>query len=104
MASQSLLTLYVAGNTLDSRMALTNLDQICRQQQISPSQVEVVDVLKQFEQAESDKIIATPTLILRSLSSPAKRLVGNLSDRQQVLREIKTLLASNEFNCCPLVA
>lgn len=44
----------------------------------------VIDVLQQPEQARDNKIIATPTLV-REFPLPNRRIIGDLSDHQQVL-------------------
>jgi circadian clock protein KaiB len=44
----------------------------------------VIDVIKQPQLAEDDKILATPTLI-KILPPPVARIIGDLSDREKVL-------------------
>jgi len=41
--------------------------------------IEVVDVLTSPERAESEKVIATPT-VLRLSPAPARRVIGDLAD------------------------
>ncbi len=45
----------------------------------------IIDVLEDPQSAESDKIFATPTLIKHE-PPPVRRLIGDLADREQVLR------------------
>jgi circadian clock protein KaiB len=47
--------------------------------------LEIVDVLEKPEQAESEKILATPTLI-RQLPGPPRRLVGDLCEPARVIQ------------------
>ena len=42
-----------------------------------------IDVLKQPQLAEEDKILATPTL--KNTSSTVRKIIGDLSDREKVL-------------------
>ena len=44
----------------------------------------MIDVIKQPQLAEDDKILATPTLI-KILPPPVARIIGDLSDREKVL-------------------
>jgi len=46
--------------------------------------LKVIDVIKQPQLAEDDKILATPTLI-KILPPPVARIIGDLSDREKVL-------------------
>ena len=46
--------------------------------------LKVIDVLKQPQLAEEDKILATPTLA-KILPPPVRRIIGDLSDREKVL-------------------
>lgn len=47
--------------------------------------LKIIDVLEDPKAAESDKIFATPTLIKHE-PPPVRRLIGDLADREQVLR------------------
>lgn len=46
--------------------------------------MEVIDVLERPKLAEQEKIVATPTLV-KSLPHPVRRVIGDLSDKEQVL-------------------
>lgn len=46
--------------------------------------VEVVDILSEPDRASEDRVFVTPTLI-KELPEPTRRLIGDLSDPQQVL-------------------
>lgn len=77
-------TLYVAGNSARSQRAIYNLRQIVDSGLSGPCQVAIVDVLESPEQAERERILATPTL-LRDFPPPRRRVTGDLSNRDQVL-------------------
>lgn len=78
-----LLKLYIAGNTIRSVRAIANLRQLCKAALGDQCTIEIVDVLKQPELAEQQKIIATPTLV-RQLPLPVRRVIGDLSDEDKV--------------------
>ena len=78
------LRLYVIGQTPQSMRALENLKRICEEQMAGRYELQVVDVLKEPQLAEKDKIIATPTLV-KDLPPPLRKVIGDLSDREKVL-------------------
>ena len=77
------LKLYITGQTPQSERAIANLRQLCED---LPEQYElvIVDVLEHPQLAEDEKILATPTLI-KSLPPPLRRVIGDLSNQEQVL-------------------
>lgn len=78
------LRLYIAGDTSRSIAALANLQRICDEYLAGQYHVEVVDLLKSPQLAAGDQIVAVPTLV-RRLPPPLKRIIGDLSNSQQVL-------------------
>lgn len=82
--SRYIFKLYVTGRTPRSERAIENLNRIC--ERVLPDQYElaVIDVLEQPEVAERDRILATP-LLVREVPPPARRVLGDLSDVDQVL-------------------
>jgi circadian clock protein KaiB len=79
-----LLRLYVAGNAPNSLRAVANATALCEEYLTSRYELEVVDLLKHPQRALADGIIVTPTL-LRLRPLPIQRVIGNLSDTNQVL-------------------
>jgi circadian clock protein KaiB len=79
-----LLRLYVAGNAPNSLRAIANAKAICDQHFPSEHDLEIVDLLEHPRRALADAIIVTPTL-LRLSPLPVQRVIGNLSDTNQVL-------------------
>jgi circadian clock protein KaiB len=53
----------------------------------------VIDVLKQPQLAEDDKILATPTLI-KILPPPVARIIGDLSNKEKVLLGLDLVVVS----------
>jgi circadian clock protein KaiB len=78
------LKLYVAGKTLNAETAIANLRRICDEELGGQYELEIVDVLEHPQQAEDDRILATPTLI-KQLPPPLRRVIGDLSDKHKVL-------------------
>ncbi len=78
------LRLYITGCTAFSQRAITNLRQICETELKGQYEIEVIDVLEHPKLAESEKIIATPTLV-RRLPEPVRKIIGDLSDHEKVL-------------------
>jgi circadian clock protein KaiB len=81
------LRLYVAGNAPNSLRAIANARAICEDQAGSRFELEIVNVLEHPKRALADGIIVTPTLIKLS-PLPIQRMVGDLSDRNQVLQTL----------------
>jgi circadian clock protein KaiB len=78
------MRLYVAGQSPKSVRAIDNLRTICREHLAGRYRVEVIDLLEHPKLARGDEIIAVPTLI-RTLPEPIRRIIGDLSDLDQVL-------------------
>lgn len=78
------LRLYVSGSTLKSARAVENIKRICEQHLKNRYTLEVIDVYQQPDLARGDQIVAVPTLIKR-LPLPLRRLIGDLSNEENVL-------------------
>ncbi len=78
------LRLYVAGNAPNSLRAIENATAICEEHFAAEHELEIVDLLVHPQRALADGIIVTPTLV-KLLPLPVQRVIGNLSDTQQVL-------------------
>ena len=95
-----ILKLYVAGNTPNSMRALKTLRNILETEFRGVYALKVIDVLKNPQLAEEDKILATPTLA-KILPPPVRRIIGDLSDRERVLIGLDLLyeeLVDESFN------
>lgn len=78
------LRLYVTGKTSRTMNAIANLEKIFKEEPNIEYELTVVDVLERPQLAEDEKILATPTLI-KDLPLPARRIIGDLSDKEKVL-------------------
>lgn len=77
------LRLYVAGDAPNSLQAIANARALCEKHFAARHELEIVDLLEYPLRALADRIIVTPTL-LKLLPLPALRVIGNLSDTEQV--------------------
>ncbi|MBU0617364.1 MAG: circadian clock protein KaiB [Planctomycetes bacterium] len=94
------LRLYVIGQTPNSMRALQNLKRICEEDLVGQYDLKVIDVLKEPQLAEKDKIIATPTLV-KDLPAPLRKVIGDLSDRDKVLLGLDVVGANRKNNVGP---
>jgi circadian clock protein KaiB len=78
------LKLYITGASPRAETAIANLRRICEEELHGEYALDIIDVLKHPEVAESDRILATPTLI-KQLPPPLRRVIGDLSDKDKVL-------------------
>lgn len=78
------LRLYVTGTTPRSMQAIANVKKICDTHLKDRVELEVIDVYQKPDIAKKDQIVALPTLI-RELPKPLRRIIGDLSDTEQVL-------------------
>lgn len=79
-----LLKLFVTGKTPRAELAIANIRRICEAELNGRYQLEIIDVLENPEAAETEKILATPTLI-KQLPPPLRRVIGDLTDKEKVL-------------------
>lgn len=100
--SKYILTLYVTGTSPRTKIAIDNLNRICRQELEDRYELEIVDVLEHPQRAEDEKILATPTLI-KQLPPPLRRVIGDLSDKEKVLLglEVRPGLQSSPTSARP---
>ncbi len=78
------LRLYVAGHTMKSMTALSNLKKICEKHLKGEYSIEVIDLIRNPALAKGDQILAVPTLV-RRLPHPMRKILGDLSNAERVL-------------------
>lgn len=76
--------LFVAGYSLATERILHKLHRLLEQALEHPYTLKVIDVSQHPEQAESNHISATPTLV-RVWPQPVRRVVGSLENVEQLL-------------------
>ncbi len=79
------LRLYTAGHSPNSLHAAASARAVCEQHFPEAYDLEIVDMLEHPQRALADNIIVTPTL-LKLMPLPTQRIVGGLSDTEQLLR------------------
>jgi circadian clock protein KaiB len=78
------LQLFIAGTTPLSAAALTNVVSLCEERLSGQYDLVVVDIYQEPARAKAAQVVAVPTL-LKTSPRPVRRLIGDLSDRTQVL-------------------
>ena len=78
------LRLFVSGHSGSTEHILKKLHQLLEQSLQHPYTLKVIDVFKHPEQAETNQISATPTL-LRVWPPPVRRIVGDLNNLENLL-------------------
>jgi circadian clock protein KaiB len=78
------LRLYVSGVSSKSVRAITNVKKMCEERLAGRYDLEVIDVYQKPTLAAGEQIIAVPTLI-KKLPEPLQKLIGDMSNVQQVL-------------------
>ncbi|MDQ1425111.1 MAG: circadian clock protein KaiB [Acidimicrobiaceae bacterium] len=87
------LRLYVAGQSPKSLQAITNLTNLCNEHLAGRYEIEIIDLVDDPSLAQSDDILAIPTLI-RRLPSPIRRVIGDMSDSNRVLVGLQLIPAT----------
>jgi circadian clock protein KaiB len=78
------LRLYITGQTPRSAASIRNLREVCGEFLEGRFELQVIDLYQQPELAKEAQVVAAPTLI-KKLPLPLRRLVGDLSNRNEVL-------------------
>src|SRR5436305_1424733 len=79
------IRLLIAGTSDCSRRAVANLHRLCAGHLAGRFDLEVIDVFQRPELLEEYQIVAAPTL-LKLLPLPVRRITGDLSREDRVLR------------------
>lgn len=83
-SNKYLLRLYITGMTPRSIKAIENIQEICEEFLQGSYELEIIDIYQHPNLVKGEQIIAAPTLI-KKLPNPLRRLVGDLSNKEQVL-------------------
>jgi len=79
------LRLFVTGASPNSTRAILNLKEICDTFLKERYELEIIDVYQQPLIAQREQIIALPLLVKRA-PGIERRLIGDMSNRERVLR------------------
>jgi len=85
-----LLKLYVSGDLPNSAKAIKDLSRILGDDFKHMLELEVIDIQKDPKLAREHRVLATPTLS-RIFPEPAMRIIGDFSDRNQLLSRLGLL-------------
>ncbi len=84
------LRLFVTGASPVSVRAISNLKRICEEHLAGRYDLEVVDIYQQPALVQDEDVTAVPMLI-KKYPLPRKRLVGDMSNTDKVLRGLGLL-------------
>jgi circadian clock protein KaiB len=87
-----LLRLFVTGTTPRSVRAIAGLRSLLEEVLSGRYELEVIDIYQQPELCRGVGLVAAPTLI-KQLPEPVRRMVGDLADRDRILRGLDLKLA-----------
>ncbi|MGZ3757003.1 MAG: circadian clock KaiB family protein [Mucilaginibacter sp.] len=82
------LRLFVAGASPNSTRAIANLKMICESYLKDNYSLEIIDIYQQPLIAQSEQIVALP-LLIKKAPGAERRLIGDMSDKQRVLRGLE---------------
>ncbi len=82
------LRLYLAGRSRPSRLALSNVRQLCNAYLRDRHCLDIIDIEQRPQLARLDQITVVPTLV-RWFPGPSIKITGNLSDPQRILTLIE---------------
>jgi circadian clock protein KaiB len=85
MDNHFVLDLYIAGASSNSIRAIANLREICEKYLKDRYTLRVIDVHQEKSLALREQLVALPMLI-KSRPSPERRLIGDMSDTERVLK------------------
>jgi len=81
------LRLFVTGILPNSARAIANIKAICNQYLKNSYELDIIDIYQLPDLAVSEDIVAVPVLI-KKYPLPEKRLIGDLSDTDKVLKAL----------------
>ena len=83
----NIFRLYITGASPNSSRAITNLKNIFERYLGNQYELNIIDVYQQPQIASKIDIIALP-LLVRKMPLPERRLTGDMSDRDKVLKSL----------------
>ena len=84
------LRLFVSGTSPNSVKAINNLKIICESYLKDRYELEIIDIHQQPLLVRNEDVAAVPMLI-KDLPLPKRRLVGDMSEKEKVLRGLGVL-------------
>ena len=87
-----ILRLFITGATPNSIRALSNIKEICENHLKGRYSLEIIDVYQQLDVAQKEQLLALP-LLIRKNPLPERRLIGDMSDIQKVLKGLEIAIS-----------
>ena len=84
----NIFRLYVTGASPNSSRAISNLKNILERYLGSHYELNIIDVYQQPQIVSKIDIVALP-LLVRKMPLPERRLIGDMSDRDKVIRSLE---------------
>lgn len=85
--SRLVLRLFVTGATPRSTRAIRNLRELLERELAGRYDLKIIDIYQDPHATREHQVIAAPTLV-KLLPPPIRRIIGDLSDRERVLRSL----------------
>jgi circadian clock protein KaiB len=85
MAGAYVLRLFITGASPNSIRAVENTKAICEKYLAGNYELEIIDIHQQPKLAEGEDVIAVP-LMIKKAPYPERRMIGDMSDTQRVLK------------------
>lgn len=83
--AEFVLRLFVTGASPNSVRAISNLKELCEEYLQGKYSLEVIDVYQETAIAQQEQIVALP-LLIKKYPFPERRMIGDLSDTDKVLK------------------
>lgn len=93
-----MLRLYITGTSRRSHLALTNINEICKEYLEGTYELEVIDLYQYPSFAREEQIIAAPTLI-KKFPLPFRRIIGDMSNREKLISGLDLRLPKSKKDC-----
>ncbi|HVU35187.1 MAG TPA: circadian clock KaiB family protein [Opitutaceae bacterium] len=87
--------LYVTGATPQSSRAVANLTALCERHLKGRYEIGVIDIYQHRDLARRSRIVVAPTLV-KQYPAPVRRVIGDLSNADQVRRDLGLDLPGDE--------
>ena len=86
--ASNIFRLYVTGASPNSSRAITNLKNILERYPGHHYELSIIDVYQQPQIVSKINIVALP-LLVRKMPLPERRLIGDMSDRDKVVKSLE---------------
>ena len=90
-----ILKLFISGATTNSTRAITNLQKILETYLQGKYTLNIIDVRQETSVAKEEQIIALPLLIVKK-PLPERRLIGDMSNTEKVLKGLGITSSEDE--------